>query len=88
MQKRDDGAGSLVDDLVDQLEGMLRAGPKSDERNVRALTGSDNADVLDLNLASDHLVPQRDDDRNDEIETILALVRDKNSQMVGPVPAP
>ncbi len=38
MDESDDGAGGFVDDLLDQLERMLRALAETDERNIGLLT--------------------------------------------------
>jgi hypothetical protein len=42
-----------------------------------------SSDVLYLYLARDHFVPERGDDRRDEGQAILALVRDQNAQVLG-----
>lgn len=79
MQEGDYGASRLTNDLVDQLERMLRASAESDKRNVRSFAGSDFPDVLDIDFAGDHLVAKRDHDWNHELKPILALVRDQNT---------
>ena len=83
VEQDDHRAGRLLDDLLDQAERVLGALPEPDERDVGSLPGGDGADVLDVDLARDHLVPQRDDDRRDESQAILALVGDQHAQMLG-----
>src|SRR4051812_47626476 len=55
-------------------------------RPTRATSGRSRAvhcsDVLHLDLARDHFVPERGDDRWDERQAILALVRDQNAQVL------
>ena len=62
---------------------MLGAFAEADERHVGPLPGGHRTDVFDVDLARDHLVPQRGDDRRDESQAILALVRDQHAQMLG-----
>jgi PAS domain-containing protein len=62
---------------------MLGALAQTDEGDVRPFPRRHRSDVLDLDLARDHLVPERGDDRRDERQTILALVRDQNTEMLG-----
>ena len=66
-------------------ERVLGALAEPDERDVRSLSGGHGADVFDLDLARDHLVSERDHDRGDEREAVLALVGDQDAQMVGAV---
>jgi hypothetical protein len=73
----DHRAGGLLHDLLDQLEGVLRALPEPDQGHVGALPGRHGAHVPDLDLPSDHLVPEGGDDGRDEGKPVLALVRDQ-----------
>jgi hypothetical protein len=82
VQQDDDGACGFVDDLVDQVERMLRASAESYERDVRALSRGDSSHVLDVDLAGDHLVTESDDDRNNKLKAVLAFVRDENAQRI------
>ena len=79
----DHRAGGLVHDLLDQVKRVLGALAEADEGDVRPLPRRHRSDVLHLDLARDHLVPERGDDRRDEGQAILALVRDQNAQMLG-----
>ena len=79
MEQDDHRAGGLLHDLLDQAERMLGALAESDERDVRPLPGGDRPDVLDLDLACDHLVTESDDNRHDQLQAILPLVRDQNA---------
>ena len=63
VEQDDHRAGGLAHDLVDQLERVLGALPEPDERDVGPLPGGHRADVVDLDLARDHLVAQADHDR-------------------------
>ena len=83
MDQDDHRAGGLLDDLLDQVERVLGALAEPDERDVGSLPGGHRADVFDLDLARDHLVPERSDDRRDERQAILALVGDQHAQMLG-----
>ncbi len=83
VEQDDDWAGGFADDRVDQIERVLRAFAESDERDIRSLSRGDSTDVFDLDLARDHFVAERDDDRCDEREAILALVRNQNAEVVG-----
>ena len=83
MDQDDHRAGRLVHDLLDQVERVLGALAEPDERDVGSLPRGHRADVLDLDLARDHLVPEGGDDRRDERQAILALVGDQHAQMLG-----
>jgi hypothetical protein len=62
---------------------MLGALAETDEGDVRPFPRRHRAHVFNLNLARDHLVPERGDDRGDERQAILALVRDQDTQVLG-----
>jgi hypothetical protein len=62
---------------------MVGALAQTDQRDIRPLPGGHRPDVFDLDLARDHLVPERSDDRSYERQAILALVRDQNTEMLG-----
>ena len=83
MDERDHRASGLVHDLLDQVERMLGALAEADEGDVRPLARRHRSHVLHLDLAGDHFVPERGDDRRDEGQAILALVGDQNAQMLG-----
>ena len=80
VEERDDRAGRLVDDLLDQLERVLGALAETDERDVGMLARRHRPDLADLDLGSDHLVPEAGDDGRDVGETILALVGDEHPE--------
>ncbi|HEV8565139.1 MAG TPA: hypothetical protein VGR41_09490 [Actinomycetota bacterium] len=82
MEENDHRAGRLLDDLLDQLERMGGAFPESDERDVGLLPGRHGADIGDVDLPSNHLVSKPSDDRRDERQAVLSLVRDENPEMV------
>jgi hypothetical protein len=62
---------------------VLGALPEADEGDVGAFPRRHCSDVLNLDLARDHLLPERGDDRRDERQAIRALVRDQHAQMRG-----
>ena len=66
-----------------KVKGVLGTRPEPHERDVRAFPRSHGSDVLHFDLARDHLVPKRGDDRSHERQAILALVRDQHAQMLG-----
>jgi hypothetical protein len=57
--------------------------PEPDERDVGSFAGGHGTDVLDVDLARDHLVPEGHDERRDQRQTVLALVGDQHAQMLG-----
>ena len=61
---------------------MVGALAESDERDVGTFSRSCRPDVLDIDLASDHLMPECGDDRREQRQAIPSLVRDQNAQMV------
>jgi len=75
------GAGGFADDLVDQVKRVRGARAEPDQRNIGPFSGSDGANVLNLDLSGYYLVPERNDDWRDEREAILALVGDEDAQM-------
>jgi hypothetical protein len=83
MDERDHRVGGLVDDLLDQVERMLGALAQADDGDVRPLARRHCSDVVHLDLARDHVVPERGDNRRDEGQAILALVRDQNAHVLG-----
>jgi len=78
-------AGGLADDLVDQLESMLGVLAEPDQRDVGSLPRGNGSDVLDIDLARDHLVAEGDDERADERESGLSLIGDQDTEMVGAI---
>ena len=79
VQQDDDRAGGFADDLLDQFERVFLALSESDERDVGSFPRGHGADVVDVDLAGDDLVAERDHDRGDESETVLALVGDQHA---------
>jgi hypothetical protein len=72
----------FADDLVDESERVLGALAEADQRDVGSLSGGHHTDVLDFDLASDHLVAKRSHDRRNEREATLALVGDQNTEVI------
>ena len=79
-EQGDHRAGRRVDDLRDQLERMLGAQPKTDERDVGVLPRSHRADLLDVDLAGDHLVTETSHDLGEQLEPVPSLVRDQDAE--------
>ena len=57
-QHRDHRAGRFVDDLPDQLEGMVGREAEPDQCHVGLLPCGHRADFVDVDLPGDHLVPE------------------------------
>jgi hypothetical protein len=70
-------------DLLDHLERVLGAFTETDECDVRPFSCCQGPDLLDADLARDHLMPKSGDDRDDQGQAILALVRDQYAQVLG-----
>jgi hypothetical protein len=77
----DHRTGGLLHDPLDQGEGVLRALAQPHQRDVRSLPGGHGSDVFDLDLAGDHLVSERCDDRRHQGQPILSLVRDQHAKL-------
>src|SRR6185437_10702500 len=80
-EQRDHRAGGLAHDLRDQLEGVLRAQPETDERDVRLFPRGHRTDLFNVDLASDHVVPELRDDLRQQLEPLALLVRDQDTEM-------
>ena len=63
-------------------ERVLGALTEPHERHVGPLPSRDRPDLVDLDLARDHLVPQRRDDRRHQGEPIAPLVGDQHAEML------
>jgi hypothetical protein len=83
VKERDNRAGRLLDDLLDQPEGVFGAVAESHERDVGPLSGGHRTHVGDVDLTGDHFVPQRGNDRRDKLKTVPSLVRDQDTEMLG-----
>ena len=79
----DHRAGGLPHDPLDQSERVIGALSEPDQRDVGSLPRGHRTDVFDVDLARDHLVPERCDDRSNERQAVLALVGDQDAQMLG-----
>ena len=58
---------------------MVGALAEPDEGDVWALDGGHRRDVLDVDLACDHLVTQSGNDRRNEREAVFPLVGDQDA---------
>ena len=56
--------------------------PRGIEGHVGSLTSGGSADIRDIDLAGDHLVPELRDNRRELGQPVPSLVRDQNSQML------
>jgi len=83
MQQDDHRACGGADDLVDELERVLRAVAESDQRDIGSFPRGQGTDVLGIHIPRDDLVAERDHDWGDEGEPVLGLVGDQNTQVVG-----
>src|SRR5215213_6763777 len=82
MDEQDHRAERLMDDLLDQHESMLGALAEAHERDVRPLAGRDDSDLVDVDLARDHLMPEVRHDRRYESQPIAPLVRDQHAEVL------
>ena len=84
-EERDHGTGRFAHDLRDQLERVIRIRAESDECNVRPFPLGDGTDLLDVDLACDHLVPETGHDLREQFEPVAFLVRDQYAEMTSTV---
>jgi hypothetical protein len=86
VQKRDNRAGGLVDDLLDQLERMLRARTETDERNIRLFARrywSNLADLVEERSPRARDWRQETGDKGRDIgQAVLALVSDEHAETI------
>jgi hypothetical protein len=80
VEERDNRACRFVDNALDQFERMLRALAETDERNIRLFAGRYGSNLSDIDLGSDHFVPDVGDEVYDLCQAILALVGDEHTQ--------
>ena len=80
-QQRDHWAGGFADDLRDQLECMLGVQAEADQGDVGPLSRGYCPDLLDGDLARDHLVPEPCDDLGEQLESLALLVCDQHAQV-------
>jgi hypothetical protein len=71
-----------VDDLLDQLERVLRGETEPDERDVRLFPGRHCSDGRDVDLAGDHLVPEACDYLGEQLEPVASFVGDQDAQVL------
>jgi hypothetical protein len=81
LEQGDHWTGGLADDLADQLERVIGTGAQTDQGDVGALPGGHLCDMLDVNLASDYLVTERDDYLGKQFEPLPLFVRDQDAQV-------
>jgi hypothetical protein len=81
-EQRDHGAAGFVDDLLDQLESMLRRETEPDERDVGLFPRGHRSDCRDVDLTGDHLVPEARDYLGEQLEAVATLVGDQDAQML------
>ena len=82
VDEEDHRAGGLLDDLLDQDERVLGALAETHQCDVRPLPGRHGPDLVDIDLARDHLVSERGDYRRNEGEPIAPFVGDQHAEMV------
>jgi len=61
--------------------GGARSEP--DEGDVGLFPGRRLPDLLDVDLARDHVVPEADHDLREQLEPIAFFIRDQDAQMLG-----
>ena len=82
-EQRDHGAPRLAHDLPDQVESVRRIQPEPDECDVRPLSSGHGSNLLHVDLARDHLVPELCHDSRQELEPLAPLVGDEHSEVPG-----
>jgi hypothetical protein len=70
VQQRDHRTLGFMHDLVDQSERVHRARAEPDKRDIGPLASGRGADVLDVDLAGDDVVTERDHRRRDKREAV------------------
>src|SRR5919202_6980786 len=80
--ERDDRADRLVDDLGDELEGVVGVLVQRDDRDVGAMLERRLADLGDRDLVGDDLVAEAAHGGRHRLEVLLALVGDEHPQVV------
>src|SRR5690348_14176301 len=78
-EQRDHRAKGFANDLRDQVQRVLGAQAEPDECDVRPLSGRHGADLLDIDLARDHVVPKLRDHVREKLEPVATLVCDQNT---------
>ena len=81
-EQRDHRAGGLADDLRDQLERVLGVQAEPNQCDVGALSGGHRPDLLHVDLAGDHLVPEPGHDLGKQLEPLPPLIRDQDTQVL------
>ena len=71
-----------MDDLRDHLERVLGGQAEPDERDIGPFSRRHRADLADLDLARDHLVPEPGDDLGEQLKPVAPLVRDQDTQVL------
>ena len=71
-----------MDDLGDQVQGVLRAQPEPDQRDIGMFPGCGYRDFHDVDLAGDHVVSEPDHDLGKQLQPIASFVRDQDTQML------
>ena len=61
---------------------MVGALAEPDQRDIGTFSRRRRPDILDIDLASDHLMPETGDDPRDELQAIPSLVRDQNAEVL------
>ena len=79
LEQDDHRAGGFADNLVDQFECVVGALAEPNKRNIGALSRGRRADILDLDLAGDHLMTEAHDDRSNKRQTVFALIGDQDA---------
>ena len=79
-EQRNHGTAGFADDLLDQLERVLRGEAEPYECDVRVLSRRHCSHCRDVDFSSDHLVPEPTDDLGEQLQAVAPLVRDQDAQ--------
>jgi hypothetical protein len=82
-EQRNYRAEGLADDLGDQIESVLGVEAEPHQRDIRSLPGRHRADLLDVDLAGNHLVPEPGHNLGQQFEALALLVRDQDTEIAG-----
>ena len=61
---------------------MLGREAEADDRDIGLLSRGHRPDLLDVDLASDHVVPEPDHNLSEQLEPVSLLVRDQDPEML------
>jgi hypothetical protein len=79
-QQRDHRATGFADNLLDQLERVLRRETEPDERDIRLFPCSHRGDCRHVDLAGDHLMPEPGHNLSEQLKPVAPFVGNQDPQ--------